>query len=150
METGWNSAAISAGHLEFPSDPPATPAGHPKSLPHPPAIAAGCFKVLPTPSARLAEYLITDLAPHEITSRNSRAIDIPGIPMRSLVEIILIGVEDILYSGVHLQGCGLEDREVVRQLQVQVEEITSLLLTILGNVTRQVLHQHAARIGSRQ
>ena len=68
----------------------------------------------------------------------------------SLVEIILIGVEDILYSGVHLQGCGLEDREVVRQLQVQVEEITSLLLTILGNVTRQVLHQHAARIGSRQ
>ena len=99
---------------------------------------------------RLAEYLITDLAPHEITSRNSRAIDIPGIPMRSLVEIILIGVEDILYSGVHLQGCGLEDREVVRQLQVQVEEITSLLLTILGNVTRQVLHQHAARIGSRQ
>ena len=99
---------------------------------------------------RLAEYLITDLTPHEITSGNPRAIDIPGIPVRSLVEIILIGVEDILYSGVHLQGCGLEDREVVRQLQVQVEEITSLLLTILGNVTRQVLHQHAARIGSRQ
>ena len=95
-------------------------------------------------------FSIVDLTSRKITPRHPRAIDIPGIPMRSLVEIILIGVEDILYSGVHLQGCGLEDREVVRQLQVQVEEITSLLLTILGNVTRQVLHQHAARIGSRQ
>ena len=95
-------------------------------------------------------FSIVDLTSREITPRHPRAIDIPGIPMRSLVEIILIGVEDILYSGVHLQGYGLEDREVVRQLQVLVEEITSLLLTILGNVTRQVLHQHAARIGSRQ
>lgn len=102
METGWNPAAISAGHLEFPSDPPATPARHPKSLPHPPAIASGCFKVLPTLSAKLAEYLITDLTPHEITSGNPGAIDIPGIPVRSLVEIILIGIEDILDSSIYL------------------------------------------------
>lgn len=51
---------------------------------------------------RLAEYLITDLTPHEITSGNPRAIDIPGIPVRSLVEIILIGVEDILDSSIYL------------------------------------------------
>ena len=51
---------------------------------------------------RLAEYLITDLTPHEITPGNPRAIDIPGIPVRSLVEIILIGVEDILDSSIYL------------------------------------------------
>ena len=51
---------------------------------------------------RLAEYLITDLTPHEITPGNPRAIDIPGIPVRSLVEIILIGIEDILDSGIYL------------------------------------------------
>ena len=50
----------------------------------------------------IGHFSIADLASRKITPRHPRAIDIPGIPMRSFVEIILIGVEDILDSSIYL------------------------------------------------
>ena len=34
---------------------------------------------------------------------HSRAIDIAGIPLRTLVEILLVGIEQVLHSGIDLQ-----------------------------------------------
>ena len=66
---------------------------------------------------------IRNLTAYEITPRHAGTVDITRIAVLALVEIILIGIEDILHAGIHLQGYGLKQRNIIAHLQVQVEEI---------------------------
>lgn len=43
------------------------------------------------------------LQPREPCTRGGRAVDVAGVTVGTLVEGLLIGVEDILYSGIQLQ-----------------------------------------------
>ena len=95
---------------------------------------------------------IRNLTAYEITSRHAGTVDITRIAVLALVEIILIGIEDVLYASIHLQGYGLKQRNIITHLQVQVEEIgrRHILIRDIVSFPQVVLHQHVARIRSRQ
>ena len=93
---------------------------------------------------------IGNLAAYEITARQAGAVDILRIAVLALVEVVLIGIEEVLHAGIHLERHSLIERDVVGYLQVHVEEVGRRLFPILGDVARHVLHEHTASVSARK
>ena len=64
----------------------------------------------------IMRVLEVDFYSGKTTARKGRAVDVARIAFHSLVKIFLIGIEDILYSGIDLQGNLLVNGNVVRNL----------------------------------
>ena len=73
------------------------------------------------------------------------AIDVARIAVHTLVQVALEMVEQVLHTRVHLQRIVLIQWDIVAELQVPLEENRCLYLLVLLYITREVLHQHAAR-----
>ena len=46
---------------------------------------------------------IGNLAAYEITARQAGAVDILRVAVLALVEVVLIGIEEVLHAGIHLE-----------------------------------------------
>ena len=73
------------------------------------------------------------------------AIDVARIAVHALVQVALEMVEQVLHTRVHLQRIVLIQRDIVAQLHIPLEENRRFYLLVLLDITREVLHQHAAR-----
>ena len=92
-----------------------------------------------------------DFRPDEPAARQRRPVDVAGIALPALVEIRLVGVEEILHAGVELQGERSEDREFVGQFDVQREEVGRGDCHVDRRArTCGVLDEHLSGVGARQ
>ena len=66
--------------------------------------------------------------------------------MPALVEVSLVGVEDIADSGIDLKCYGLVYLEVVCDLEVQLEEPGGDFSPVFRDISPMVLHQHTAGV----
>ena len=90
-------------------------------------------------------------SPTNPAARQRRPVDVTGIALPALVEIRLVGVEEILHAGVELQGERSEDREFVGQFDVQREEVGRGDCHVDRRArTCGVLDEHLSGVGARQ
>ncbi len=94
--------------------------------------------------------LIADLYSGEIASRSSRTVNISGVTLHSLIEIVLISIEHILHTCTQLQVHRLIKFEIIGHLDSHIEEIACIHRHILVDITGHVLHQHRAGVRARQ
>ena len=80
------------------------------------------------------KYLPAELYPREEAPRCGRAVDVAGIAVRALVEILLPGIQEVLYAGIELEIDMTVKFEVVGDLEIEVEKSRRLFRTVLLNV----------------
>ena len=80
--------------------------------------------------------LIADLYSGEIASRSSRTVNISGVTLHSLIEIVLISIEHILHTCTQLQVHRLIKFEIIGHLDSHIEDFpyTEYLWILYGNV----------------
>ena len=77
-------------------------------------------------------------------------IDVARIAVGTLVEILLVGIEDVLEAGVHLE-CGMPvETEIIGHLEAHIHEATRATGAVGRDIARMMLHKHGARIGARK
>lgn len=64
------------------------------------------------------DRLVSDLQADIVASRQRGTVDVTGVAVPTLVEILLIGIGDVLDATVDLEGDVLVDGEVVGQLHI--------------------------------
>ena len=90
--------------------------------------------------------LIHEFESHKEGTRLRGAVEIAGIAILPFIQIFLEAVEDILYTCVELQLDVVVQEEGVVQLQIEVEELRSVLHTVLLDVAGKVRHHHPAGV----
>lgn len=80
------------------------------------------------------KYLPAELYPREEAPRCGWAVDVAGIAVRALVEILLPGIQEVLDAGIELEIDVAVKLEVIGNLEIQVEKARSLFCPVLLNV----------------
>ena len=80
------------------------------------------------------KYLPAELYPREEAPRCGRAVDVPGIAVGALVEILLPGIQEVLDAGIQLEIDVAVKLEVIGNLEIQVEKARSVFCPVLLNV----------------
>lgn len=68
------------------------------------------------------DRLVSDLQTDIVASRQGGTVDVTGVAVPTLVEILLIGIDDVLDTTVDLEGDVLVDGEVVGQLHIYLHK----------------------------
>ena len=80
-------------------------------------------------------FLVEQLNSNEIRSRLGRSVEVTRITVGTLVQILLEGIEDVLYTPIDLQLQMLVQHESIVQLGIEIEEIGSVYHLILLDVS---------------
>ena len=90
-----------------------------------------------------------------------RAIEVAGVAVGTLVEVLLEGIEEVLHATVQLELQVFAEHEGIVHLDIEIEEIGGVDQLILGDVAVRIVHRdfvgrgkmgnvHAAGIDTRQ
>lgn len=95
--------------------------------------------------------LVSDLQADIVASRQGGTIDVTGVAVPTLVEILLIGIGDVLDATVDLEGDVLVDGEVVGQLHIYLHKPRGMdRYRFFHTRTGRMAYEHAARIVARE
>ena len=74
---------------------------------------------------------IKQLDSDEVSSWLGRSVEITGVTISTLVQILLEGIEEVLHAPIQLNLQMLVQYELIVQLHIEIEEIRSMLQLIL-------------------
>lgn len=97
---------------------------------------------LSQPGSSVLTHLPSQLDAGEDAAGRRRAVDVAGIPVRALVKILLVGIQEILYSGIDLKDSPFGNAEVMARLEIEINEAWRALGAVLRDVAGMMFHQH--------
>ena len=118
----------------------------------------------PTPPSQGGENFgssIEQLDTNEVSTGLSRSIEIARVTIRTLVQVLLEGIEDVLYTSVYLKLQVFAQHKGVVNLRIEVEEVRRVYQLVLRDVAvrkigwyfigwRKVRYMHPTSINARQ